>query len=280
MTINFYNNFNNGDVHFSRGLISLIRDNYPDYEYNFLHKNKKGLLKDLPYIKEIELDDKCVQNESVNFYDDVIYINTWYGQNNFTFFRDGGGCTLKTVNIIIRHIFSRLNKTITFNEETLYPTIYFNQISLPEVKDGFKVLVCNNNSLSGQANNINLDHMINVVSDLYPEITFYVTDKININKSNIIFTSDITNNLPDLLEISYISTKCNIIIGRGSGPYSFSILYENIKDESKIFLGLCNDYIHGIWDTNYLKCKYYHNPINDINVITNNLIDIIKAYGK
>ncbi len=280
MTINFYNNFNNGDVHFSRTLISLIKDNYPDYEYNFLHKNKKGILKDLPYINEIDLDEKCVQDESVTFYDNSIYINTWYGQNGFYFLRQGGGCTLKTANAIVHNIFSILNKTITFNEENLYPTIYFKQILLPEIKDGFNVLICNNNSLSGQANNINLDHMINVVSDLYPEITFYVTDKIGINKNNIIFTSDITNVSPDLLEISYISTKCNIIVGRGSGPYSFSILLENIKDESKTFLALCNTYLEGIWDTKHLKCKYYHNPSDDINNIKNNLIDIIKTYGK
>jgi len=280
MKINFYNNFNNGDIHFSRTLISLIKDNYPNCEYNFLHKNKKGLLKDLPYINEIDLDDKCVQNKSVTFYDDTIYINTWYGQNDCSFFRQGGGCTLTTANAIVHHIFWQLNKTITFNEENLYPTIDFNQITLPEVKVGFKVLICNNNSLSGQANNINLDQMIDVVSDLYPEIIFYVTDKINVNKNNIIFTSDVTNVLPDLLEISYISTKCNIIIGRGSGPYSFSILLQNVKDETKTFLGLCNNYLEGIWDTNYINCKYYHNPSHDINNITNNLIDIIKTYGK
>jgi hypothetical protein len=151
---------------------------------------------------------------------------------------------------------------------------------LPEIKNGFKVLICNNNSLSGQSNNLNLDYLIDQVSELYPDITFYVTDKMSVNKSNVIFTSDITNALPDLLEISYISTKCNIIIGRGSGPYSFSILFENIKDESKTFLGLCENYLEGIWDTKYLKCKYYHNPSYDINNITNNLINIIKTYDK
>ena len=278
MIINFYNNCNNGDIHFSRTLITLIKDNYPNCEYNFLHKNKKGLLKDLPYINEIDLDDKCLSNESVNFYDNTIYINTWYGQNNRIFLDYGGGCTLATANIIVHHIFSKLNKTIIFDEEKLYPTVDFSQILLPEIKDGFKILICNNNSLSGQANNVNLNHMIDVVSDLYPEITFYVTDKININKNNIIFTSDITNVSPDLLEISYISTKCNIIVGRSSGPYSFSLLYENIKDESKTFLGLCNNYLEGIWDTKYLKCKYHHNPSNDINIITENLIDIINSY--
>jgi hypothetical protein len=279
MTINFYNNFNNGDIHFSRGLINLVKKTYPNYQYNFLHKNKKGILKDMSFINELDLNEKCAQNKGVSFYDGEIYINTWYGQNDFIFLRQNGGCTLKTVMAISSYIFSQLNKTINFEEETLYPTVDFKNFTVPNTTKNFKILICNSESLSEQSNNVNLDHMIDVLSDLYPEITFYVTKKTEITKQNIIYTSDITNITPDLLEISYISTKCEIIVGRGSGPYSFSILLENIKDDRKTFVGLCNKYIEGIWDTRFLKCKYVHNSSGDIDNITKNLIEIIKGYG-
>jgi hypothetical protein len=280
MTINFYNNYNNGDVHFSRTLIRLIKESYPDSKFNYLHKNKKGILEDLDFIEEMDLDYRCIENESVSFYDDIVYINTWYGQSDFYFLKKNGGCTLKTVNDIVHNIFSKLNKKINFNEEILYPSVDFSKINKPKINDGFNILICNNNSLSGQSNNINLDSMIDNLSELFPNITFYVTDKNNINKKNVIFTSDITNSSPDLLEISYLSTKCNIIVGRSSGPYSFSMIYENIKDNTKVFFGLCHEYIVGIWNTDYLNCKYYHNPGNDINEITNNLAEIINNYGK
>jgi hypothetical protein len=280
MKINFYNNCNNGDVHFSRKIISVVKEIYPDAEFYFLHRNRKGLLKDLKFITEGNLNDKCVQNNGVTKYENEIYINTWYGQQNLIFMIKGGGTTLMTVNYILQDIMLNLGKIIDFPEETIYPSVDFNNIDLPLINNGFNVLICNNESLSGQANNVNLDYMIDVVSSLYPNITFYITKKIAIYKPNVIFTSDITNVLPDLLEISYISTKCNIIVGRSSGPYSFSMLLENIKDENKTLIGLCNNSIDGIWDTRFLKCRYVHNPSGDINVITNNLIDIIKTYGK
>lgn len=278
MKINFYNNFNNGDVHFSRRLIYTIKNLYPESKLNFLHKNKKGILKDLTFITEMDLDERCDQNKSVTFFEDSIYINTWYGQGNRAFLNLGGGCTLDTTKLIIKNIIKLLDKEIVIEEETIYPTIDFDNIKKPYLKDGFKVLICNNNALSGQANNINLDYMINVVSEMFPDITFYVTDRINLSKNNVIFTSDITNVSPDLIEISYISTKCNIIVGRSSGPYSFSLLYDNIKDKTKTFLAICNHYIEGIWDTKHLECKYYHNSSNDINIITNSLIEIINDY--
>lgn len=279
MVINFYNNYNNGDVHFSRKLIFLIKELYPNCEYNFLHKNKKPILKDLEFLKEKDLDQNCHQHESVIFYNDCLYINTWYGQNNSTFINRGGGCTLVTTKLIIENIFNVLNKTLHVDEESIYPTIDFDNIKKPSLVGGFKILICNNNAISGQANNINLDTMIEFISEMFPHITFYVTNKFTTNKKNIVFTYDITNTSPDLIEISYISTKCNIIIGRSSGPYSFSLLYENIMDKNKTFFALCNNYLEGIWDTNHLKCKYYHDSSNDIDKITNTLIQIINDYN-
>lgn len=280
MNINFYNNYHNGDIHFSRGLIKLIKLNFINSKYNFLHKNKKGLLKDLLFINEIDLNEYCVSNDGVKIINNNIYINTWYGQNNFKFYNLGGGSTFETVKFIAEDVLKKLNLNNEFDEEILYPSIDFDKIILPKIEDKFSILICNGNSLSGQSNNINLNILIDTISRLYPDINFYVTTKTDIIKKNIIYTSDITNCSPDLLEISYISKKCSIIIGRGSGPYSFSIILDNIKDKNKTFLGICNNYLEGIWNEKKINCKYFHNPSSDINLIIENLINIIKSYEK
>jgi hypothetical protein len=218
----FYNNFHNGDVHLSRGLIEIIVNLFPNCEYFYSHNNNKGLLKDIPYIKETDLDNHCDMEKSVSIIDDKIYINTWYGQN-YRKFLQIGGTTLLTIKLISHHLLKELNKEILVSDQDLLPKVYSENIKKPSVSENFNVLICNNNSLSGQAINVDLHSMIDVISDNNPNITFYVTDKLNLRKKNIIYTSDITENFPDLVEISYISTKCKIIVGRSSGPYSFSL---------------------------------------------------------
>ena len=273
----FYNNFHNGDVHFSRGILKIVSNYFPDSEYFYLHKNKKGLLKDLTYITESDLDEYCDIEESVRFIDDKIYINTWYGQNHRKYLNIGG-TTLLTIKLILENILNLLNKQHLIEDRDLLPSMEFENIKTPNVPKDFNVLICNNNSMSGQANNVNLNEMINIISENNPHIIFYVTDKINLNKQNIIYTSDITKNTPDLVEISYISTKCKIIVGRASGPYSFSITDTNLLDESKSFFALCNEYKTGIWDSNIANCKYYHGSYNNVDTITETIQNIINSY--
>lgn len=273
----FYNNFHNGDVHFSRGIVKTIVKYFPDCEYFYLHNNKKGILKDLSHIVESDLDEYCDMEKSVTFIDNKIYINTWYGQN-YRNFLNMGGTTLLTIKLILQHILNTLNIDHSIDNKTLLPHIVFESIKKPNVSENFNVLICNNNAISGQANNVDLNGVIDTISENNPHIMFYVTDKIDLNKQNIIYTSDITESNPDLLEISYISNRCKIIIGRSSGPYSFSITDINLLDENKSFLALCHDYNTGIWDANLSKCKYYHESGNNVNKITNIIQNIIDSY--
>ena len=278
MIFNLYNNFGNGDVHFSRFIIKTIRNLFPESEINYLHRHKKGILKDFVFLTEKNLDENCIQNNTVKKFEETYYINTWYGQGNLVSFNQGGGTTLKTISIITNNILSSLNKEFYFHDEEVYPTIDFENIIKPEVKDGFNVLICNNNSESGQAFNMNLDYTIDTLSQKYPNINFYITEKTNIIKSNVIYTTDLIDSTPNLVEIAYISTKCQIIVGRASGPYSFSIIQNNIGDKTKSIVALCYSRIVGIWDNKFFKCKYFHIPSINILDITNNLDSIIKSY--
>jgi hypothetical protein len=72
-----------------------------------------------------------------------------------------------------------------------------------------------------------------------------------LNKDNIKYTKDIINIRDnDLNEISYISTFCDIIIGRGSGPYCFSTIKSNLLNKNKIFIGFTNLIEDAKWANN------------------------------
>jgi hypothetical protein len=86
-----------------------------------------------------------------------------------------------------------------------------------------------------------------------------------------LFASEIIKkeNGSDLNEISYLSTKCNVIIGRASGPFTFAINRQNIEDPNKILLSFsklrttyCRDstkssnpFWLGEWGEKYIQYK-------------------------
>ena len=109
------------------------------------------------------------------------------------------------------------------------------------------ILISTGDVLSGQALNFDFAPIINNLSENFKNILFLTTSKMLDNKDNLIQTGDITEVLPDLLEISYISKFCDIIVGRASGPYCFTQTYENMIDKNKTFISFCNNELEGIF---------------------------------
>lgn len=278
--IHLYNNYNNGDVFFSRSIIEIIHNYFPSEKIIFHHKCPKGILKDFTYILENDLNEFCLdKNTIIENEDGDIYINTWYGQGNMKFFQQGGGTTLKTVYLIIKNIlhYFNINESVEENEN-IYPKLMPHPSFFFQNLRTYKVLICNDESLSGQSRNTNLDPLINKLSYIFPNVIFYVTKKMDTINKNVIFTDDIYPYRPNLLEVSYISKYCNVIIGRSSGPYSYSMTQENILDKYKTFISLSNDYLTGIWDMRFHKCDYYHIPESNINHIIDKITNIL--FGK
>jgi hypothetical protein len=76
----------------------------------------------------------------------------------------------------------------------------------------------------------------------------------------------------DLNEISYLSTFCNMIIGRGSGPQTFSITKRNLNDPDKIFVFLTKEDF-GVAEKVSAKISKYENfKISQVPIILKNEI--------
>jgi hypothetical protein len=84
---------------------------------------------------------------------------------------------------------------------------------------------------------------------------------VNSLTKNLYFTSDIINATNgDLNENSFVSTFCNLIIGRSSGPYCFTQTSENYSDPNKTFLCFDNTITNGFWvslEDDFIKAKTY-----------------------
>lgn len=242
----FYNFWHCGDIHVSRSLVKFVSDNIPAKEYYYYHPNNSKLIKDNP--KVVHIKENLPENFKWKGWfkeNEILYCNTWYNAYNQQEFQ---GCTIQT----LFKIFKRgLKETIDYDLPG-EPIDY-----LPEIKYEYypieniikflnennhvntgKVLISNCDVLSGQFHNFDFNPIIHYLSEKFKDIIFIITNRNgqNVIKDNVYYAGDITKTECDLNEISYLSTFCDILIGRNSGPHTFCFTKENLMNKDKIFV--------------------------------------------
>jgi hypothetical protein len=236
--INLYNIYHYGDIFYSRTLINLLVKN--GFTVNFYHNLNFGILEDIENCNEFSRLQ--IPNNS---------INTWLGQNGAL---DENGCSFAAHKNLAEKILETYGiKNIP--EEDFLPEIFYDNLSGKEkihnllsiLNNRKLVLICNGQVNSGQSDNIDFYTLINDISDKYPEFLFIVTTPINIFKENVIFIGEYTKKLPDLLLIGYLSTFCDIIIGRASGPVCYTHTKENLMNPNKTYISFTVREHEGKW---------------------------------
>jgi hypothetical protein len=275
--INLFNHCHNGDIFFSRILINLLKDYY---DITYYHNLNTPLLIDLDFVNE----KKGIPN-NLHLHQNYIeagFINTWIGQNNMIYVRKiDDGFSLKNYMVLINELLSKLNVPIK-NVEEILPFVNYDKLpNYEKIKNIFYeltkkykklILISNGRVESNQSYNFNFTPIIDNLALKNPDILFLLTEKTNLNRDNIIFTCDITQTKPDLLDISYISTFCNLIVGRSSGPYTYSLNKDNLLNKDKTFISFNYKEIESsLFNKEFVKCKF----IWSNNFDSNNIINII-----
>jgi len=235
---------------------------------------------DIPTIGTPDHLDKntvCYQDE------DILYINTWVAAN-WDIFCKHGGINMHTMHEQWGIIFETINEFFDTSiklktKEEYLPRIDYSLFDIKNIDTYIesnptdrKVLVCNNVPQSGQSLTSNLSEFIKDAAKKYPDTQFICTNEFDIDTlDNILFTNDIVSVKGcDLQEISYLSTFCDVIIGKNSGPYVFCETYDNYMNDNKRFLSF-NTKHHEYTDIKEtmsngldIKCKYLTVPIIDV----------------
>ena len=92
----FYNNYHNGDIHYSREFIKFFINNIHSKNYYYIHPNDPRILLDVKRLTiktPIEIVEKWEKLELNTYkkdketnilrYTDTLYINTWIGKINW-----------------------------------------------------------------------------------------------------------------------------------------------------------------------------------------------------
>lgn len=268
----FFNLLHNGDLHVSRSFVKFIAGELinRNIEVEYQHKNTKIVLKDLGIpIKSVS---EYVNNNNITHKNgDVLYINTWYNSDKDIFKKYGVSfdCLYYYFSKICQQYFDLdISKKDIW---TLFPEIDYSKYNIKNIDNYInnlekykkKIFISNGRVLSGQCINFDWSEVINLLSAKYSDYIFFISnyDKNISNRQNIVFTKDIikSREVCDLNENGYLSTKCDIMIGRYSGAYTFSMTATNYQRDMK-YLVFCR-YCMPTWfkklDLKY-KAKIFH----------------------
>jgi hypothetical protein len=252
----FYSTGHNGDIHYSRNFVKDILSKIPvsaEYRFNSSHK----LLKDLKNIRFSQFNLHHQRDNEI-IYDEknyILYINTWVGSSNTKFIQNEVGCSLTANYEKYKQIYEVLN--LPYNSSEFYvPDVDWNQYDINQVdkfinENTFNkyVLISNGPVLSGQSQNVNFNELVASLASNNKNIAFLLTDSSSkLYQENIFYTSNfIKTEGGDLNEIGYLGTKCNLIIGRGSGPFCFCHNKDCLFNDKITFLALTNYKTDGLW---------------------------------
>ena len=255
----FFNFFHLGDIHISRNYMKEMMsridadtffeaNQYGDHvikDIDNLHYlrwhsfvNFCGVPYDVPYAVNMNGDKK------------TLFINTWVGQNQplNKMPRDDGVCTFRrnteNYNLILKEL--ELPQ-ISDTDLGVFPSVDYERYDIDGVNKflsktvGPFVLIFNNEVQSGQCENFDFDPIIQKLCEEFTEHKFIVSNETSIKNDRLYSASEIIGkNEFDLNELSYLSTFCDVLIGRNSGPQTFAYVIENFLCPHKKNITICD----------------------------------------
>lgn len=219
-------NQSNGDTLAIIPVIELLLESYPNVKVKAAcYEDQAYLLRHLPIevlpvkgnYKNFALRDKFFKSIDPSLYKDFTPLHLWGGLYNH--------------HLVWKHQVKTFNNQCKENNLDIFLDDSISKyIELPK-RDIFvrekSIYVENGPTVSGHSfYNFNMFKL----SIMFPKTNFYITAPINFTADNIIDCSKL-----NLIELSNISKKCCIILGKGSGPYVCTLNEEN-KDKEKYLL--------------------------------------------
>ena len=276
----FYNHWQNGDIHVSREFVKLVVNSIKANNYLYLTHKSPELLKDIPELKVENTGIEYLDNDSPfmwNLHTRTLCFNTWYGVSPS--FKNTASCTIDTLfELFSTHVKKTLNVTLNpVKIKEFVPSVNYSYFDISNINDYAennhrkKVLVCNGAVVSKQAKNFSFNDIIRKMASEFQNVDFIMTETFYSDADNIKFTDSIIGKEGnDLNEISYLSTFCDLVVGRSSGPYIYSMVKENLFNPNKTFLCFSDDEEIAYWsnDREMFDCQtIWSNDYSEDNIV-------------
>jgi hypothetical protein len=249
----FFTHARLGDLHVSRTFVKKLvkHAGVPAYYYGLGSR----LLADcgLEQKKPADLDERHLHSQQAHFVrDGTLYVNTWYAAGDGQYVQDGQAALFDTLyrlfdDVAKTHLgccLAKLGKPADFLPDIDFSICNTQQVrSFLRTSSARKVLVANGRATAGQAR---LFPMLPPLAELgrkFQHILWIYTNKEHEPEvtlpPNVRFLRDLTGiraPTTDLNECGFVSTFCDLIVGRFSGAYTFSMIKPNLLHRRAFFL--------------------------------------------
>lgn len=313
----FFNMFRNGDLFVAREFARDMIVFYPEYKWHYAHGNHANSLIDLPcryepmpHYHEVCNLARCKGHEVSNLlpkskaliyeesvrkvsHENDLYINTWTGVYNGHFFPAGNYANMHELISIWNYIGNLVSRytgrKYIYDKKVIeyFPTVDESKFDSYKVQNFVNsnqykqfekhILMANGDSLSGQSKLPSMNHALVMLAKQNPNVAFIATSKFNRTMNNIFFTDDIFQTDFDLPLISILSSYCNVIVGKNSGPYTYANTKKNATDPTKTFVSFSNHARDNLLYQSGSACAFIHEDTDDENRVIEIVHDIIRA---
>lgn len=242
-----YNHAHMGDVFVSRGVVKWICTNIPAEGYVYEHRYSPKIVRDMHYVKSMPYERNETRQQPWTVIDGVLRANVSYMPQTPYYKKT----SIETLWLALKGELKReLGIDVLATEEDLIPEMSYDKYDVSKIDEfmkshqGKKVLVCNNETLSGQARNFNMNPLISTFSEKFPELHFIVTNehKGRVAEDNVSYVTDMVVAFEgsDLPECAYAGTFCDLIISRGSGPATYCLSKTHLERTTLKYVGFCD----------------------------------------
>jgi hypothetical protein len=131
--------------------------------------------------------------------------------------------------------------------------------------------------MSQQSSMGNMEKIIDNISSAFPDHRFLVTDRVNVQKPNVQYSEDVLDGtVGNLNQISYITHSAVLIIGKNSGPFTYSHTRENMENPRQTFMCFSHKMKECLMgEGEYLANSYFSNSTDD--AVSTNIISKLIA---
>ena len=243
-----FNHWHNGDLYLSRGIIKDLMSRLPEKTFVATHRGAADLLGDIDGLGFdrtllVALHEQTMsQPYLVDEPSRTVFVNTWIGQQGEDKVHGPGrgGSTIQLLREILAPGIREAFGLELGSLEDYLPEPRWERFSIGGVDEFVrqdqwkqwqkKVLICNGTIRSDQSAHFDFSPMIDRLAAAFHDVLFIPTNATGIQRGNVIHSPQIIRKAGnDLNENGYLSTFCDVIVGRSSGAYTFCLNRTNVQ---------------------------------------------------
>lgn len=283
----FFNHWRNGDCYINKEYVRDIISRYSNVKFYYAHNNHQEIILDLN-VTHLHINEIANINTFTPLAFDkqtnTLYINTWVGCWIGKHLKEKEHANFYVLHRMWKEVFDALELEMKGDYFYYLPEIHWHYYDmtlcnqyLQSVKGKRLFVFCNGKQQSEQSSMGDMANIIFNLASKYSHCEFFVTDKVDVDLSNVKFSEDILKSTTgNLNKISYITHYSELIVGKNSGPFTYAHTKSNMNNVKQTFMCFSHfsrDCLMG--EGTYLCNSYFSDTIDDNQSISilENLIE-------